>query len=147
MGITVQTQVEIRRPRAEVAAFMFDPRNDAIWTTGVVECRPLTDGPLRAGSLVERVARFMGRQFGYQYEVTAADDDGFVEMRVEKPFPMHIRYELEDTSEGTLARIRTQGDPGGFFRLAGPLLGPMVRRNITKDLELLKEHLEARASR
>ena len=146
MGIAVQTQVLIRRPRAEVAAFMFDPQNDAIWTTGVIECRPLTSGPLRAGSRVERVTRFLGRQFGYQYEVTAADEDGFVEMRVEEPFPMQIRYELEDAAAGTLARIHTQGDAGGFFRLASPLLGRMVRRNITKDLELLKEHLEARAS-
>lgn len=65
---------------------MFDPRNDAIWTTGVIECRPLTDGPLRQGSRVERTVKFLGRRFGYQYEVVAADGERFVEMRVTQPF-------------------------------------------------------------
>lgn len=50
---------------------MFDPKNYAIWTTGVIECRPLSDGPLRAGSRVERISKFMGKKFGYQYEVVA----------------------------------------------------------------------------
>lgn len=147
MGIDVQPEVLIHRPRAEVAAFMFEPSNDAVWTTGVVECRPLTPGRLRTGSRVERVTRFLGRQFGYQYEVVAADGDRSVEMRVEEPFPMHIRYELQEVPGGTLARIRARGDASGFYRLAAPLMARMVRGNITKDLELLKAHLEAQAPR
>jgi hypothetical protein len=144
MAIDIQTEVLIRKPRAEVAAFMFEPRNDKVWTTGVVECRPLTDGPLRAGSRVERISKFLGRQFGYVYEVIASEPERSVDMTVEKPFPMQIRYELEDPPDGTLARIRARGDATGFFRLASPLMAPMVRRNITRDLELLKAHLEAR---
>jgi hypothetical protein len=127
-------------------AFMFDPCNDAIWTTGVVESRPLTEVPLRTGSRVERISKFLGRQFGYQYKVVAADGERFVQMDVKEPFPMQIRYELESQPEGTLTRIRAQGDATGFFRLAAPLMSRMVRRNITHDLELLKKHLEARAS-
>jgi hypothetical protein len=143
MSIDVHTEVLIRRSPAQVAAFMFEPRNDKLWTTGVVECRPLTEGPLRAGSRVERIAKFLGRQFGYQYEVTDAQSEHFVEMRVEEPFPMRIRYQLEGTPEGTRTSIRAQGDASGFFRLAAPVLSFMVRRNITADLELLKKHLEA----
>lgn len=146
MSIDIRTQVLIRRPRAQVAGFMFDPRNDAIWTKGVIECRPLTDGPLRQGSRVERIVKFLGRRFGYQYEVVAADGERFVEMHVTQPFPMHIRYELDDAPEGTVAGIRAQGDATGFFRVAAPLMSRMVRRNITNDLELLKEHLEAQPS-
>ena len=145
MAIDIQTEVVIQRPRDEVAAFMFDPKNDAIWTTGVVECRPLQDGPLRAGARVERVTKFLGRQFGYTYEVVDADERGFVEMKVEQPFPMRIRYELADVPEGTRASIRAQGDATGFFRMAAPFMARMVRRNITNDLETLKEYLEAKA--
>lgn len=142
MPIDVQTEVTIRRPRASVAAYMFDPKNDAAWTTGVVECRPLSDGPLRAGARVERVTKFLGRQFAYTYEVVDADLDSFVEIKVDQPFPMRIRYTLEDSPEGTVARIRASGEAGGFFRIAGPLLGRMVRRNIRADLEQLKRQLE-----
>jgi hypothetical protein len=145
MAIDVTTEVVIRRPRADVAAFMFDPRNDATWTTGVVECRPLDDGRLRTGSRVERHVKFLGRKFAYLYEVVDAEDDAFVEMKVEQPFPMLVRYELVDADGGTIARIRARGDATGFFRVAAPFMARMVRRNIGKDLELLKQHLEQRS--
>lgn len=121
---------------------MFDPKHDARWTTGVVDVKPLTEGPLREGSKVERVSKFLGRKFGYLVEVTGHTEDRLVVMRVTKPFEMSIRYELEDADGGTLTRIRTTGEPKGFFRIAGPAMSPMVRRNITKDLENLKAIVE-----
>lgn len=144
MATDVRVELEILRPRAEVAAFMFDPKNDATWTTGVVDVRPLTSGRLRVGSRVERTSKFLGRQFAYEYEVVEADADRLVTMRVEEPFPMHIRYELTDANDdrGTLAAIHATGDAKGFFRLAVPLLNRMVRRNIRNDLMALKAHLE-----
>jgi Polyketide cyclase / dehydrase and lipid transport len=142
MSIDVQTEIQIRRPRAEVAAYMFDPRNDLAWTKGIVDCRPLTDGPLRVGSRVERTAAFLGRRFTYQYEVVAADGERFVEMVVERPFPMNVRYELDDAPDGTVARIRARGDARGFFRVARPLLARMVRRSIAADLAALRLRLE-----
>lgn len=142
MSVDVVTEVVIARPRPEVAAFMFNPRNDALWTTGVVDCRPLTEGPLRTGSRVERVSKMLGRQFAYLVEVTAHAEEAWVEMRVAEPFPMRIRYELEDSPGGTRARIRAQGEATGFFRVATPFLNRMVRRSITNDLENLREYLE-----
>jgi hypothetical protein len=142
MPIKVCAAILIRRPRSDVAAYMFDPHNDAAWTTGVVACRPLTEGALRPGSRVERVTTFLGRQFAYEYLVTARDDDRSVDLCVENPFPMRIHYELADDRKGTLATIRASGDAGRFFCVAGPLLALMVRRNIAHDLAALKAQLE-----
>lgn len=138
----LRVEILIRRPRASVAAYMFDPRNDASWTTGVVECRPRQPGRLRPGARVERTVSFLGRRFAYEYEVTAVEDDQLVEMRVGQPFPMQIRYLLEDAGEGTLTAIEARGEGTGFFRLAAPVLDLMVRGNIRKDLELLRERVE-----
>lgn len=146
MTVDITSEVAIARPRGEVAAFMFDPRNDTLWTTGVVECRPLSAGPLITGSRVERVTKFLGKKMTYLVEVTAHGEEQFVEMRVKEPFPMHIRYELADHRGGTLARIRCQGEGAGFFRIAGPLLSRMVRRSVTNDLANLKECLEGSAA-
>src|SRR3982750_3125 len=96
MPINVRAAIRVRRSRAVVAAYMFDPRNDAAWTTGSSPCRPLTEGTLRPGSRVERVTTFLGRQFTYEYRVTARDDDRAVDLGVDEPFPMRIRYELAD---------------------------------------------------
>ena len=145
--IEVTVEVPIARPRSRVAAVMFDPANDAAWTSGVLEARPITGGRHRQGSRVERKVRFVGKTFSYEYRVLAADGDRFVEMEVDEPFPMHIRYELEDAAGGTLARIRTSGEPSGFFRFGGPIMKAMVRRNIRKDLRNLKELLEGQQDR
>ena len=147
MSVDVAREVLIGRPRAEVAAYMFEPRNDAQWTTGVVSSRPLTEGRLAAGSRVERTTRFLGREFTYVFTVVDADDDRSVDIRVERPFPMQVRYELQDAGAGTIARIHARGDAGGFFSLAAPLLSMMVGRNIAADLEQLRKRLETASDR
>jgi hypothetical protein len=141
MATDVRVEVDIQRPLADVAAYMFDPRHDAEWTSGVIAVNPLTPGRLRAGSKVERTVKFLGKRFGYQYDVVDAGDD-FVEMTVEQPFPMRVRYQLAAAGNATRASIHARGDASGFYRIAGPLLNPMVRRNIRKDLANLKRRLE-----
>jgi hypothetical protein len=148
MSTDVRVEVTIQRPRAEVAAYMFEPTNDAAWTTGVVDVRPLTPGRLRIGSKVDRTTKFLGKTFGYRYEVVDADGDRMVAMRVEEPFPMQIRYELADAPEGaTTTVIHAKGDASGFYRFAAPLMNRMVRRNIRKDLEALKARVEGSPGR
>jgi hypothetical protein len=144
MSIDVEARVTINRPRVHVAAFMFEPRNDMIWTKAVIACRQLDDGPLRAGSRVERTVKFLGKQFAYVYEVLDADVQRFLELAVQQPFPMRVRYQLDDDESGTIASIRTWGDATGFFRIAAPLMAPLVRKNITRDLQLMKAHLDAK---
>ncbi len=40
MTVDVRPEVLIHRPRAEVAAVMFDPANDLRWTGGITSSRP-----------------------------------------------------------------------------------------------------------
>ncbi len=143
MSVDVRPEILVDRPRAEVAAYMFDPTKDVEWTGGIVACRPLTPGPLRTGSRVERTSKFLGREFSYLVEVVDHRDDALVVMRVTKPFPMEIRYELEDEGGATRVRIHAKGDATGFFRMAGPLMGPMVKSSIASDLAKLKARVEA----
>jgi hypothetical protein len=41
--------------------------------------------------------------------------------------------------------VRVEADAGRLYALVGPLLGPAVRRSITRDLRNLKRVLEARS--
>lgn len=56
MSVEVSPQVMVRRGRAEVAAYMFDPAHDLEWTGGITASRPAQPGPLRTGAQVERSA-------------------------------------------------------------------------------------------
>jgi hypothetical protein len=126
-----------------VAAFMFDPANDLRWTGGITASRPAQPGPLVRGATVERTAKFLGRTFDYGYVVSQHEPDRMVELTVDRPFPMLIRYELEDAPEGTIVAIRATGAPGRFFGWAGPLMQRRVRKSITADLGRLRTCLEA----
>jgi hypothetical protein len=94
------------------------------------------------GATVERTARFLGRSFTYGYAVTAHEPDALVEMTVERPFPMVVRYELADADGATRVAIRATGSPGRFFGWATPLMRRQVARSITADLERLRGCLE-----
>lgn len=91
---------------------------------------------------VERTARFLGKTFTYGYVVTKHELDRAVELTVDRPFPMVVRYELEDAEGGTLVAIHATGEPGSFFRWAAPVMTQPVRRSIAADLERLRRCLE-----
>jgi hypothetical protein len=137
MSIDVTAEVLVRRNRDAVAAYMSDPANDREWIGGVSEARLLGSPPLAEGSRVARVARFLGRRVEYVTEVQRLDPGREVDMKaVEGPFPMRITYSFEDRDGATLVRNRVRG---GGVRLVAPL----VRRNVRRDLERLRERLEA----
>jgi len=142
MAIDVRPEVLVHRPRAEVAGFMFDPANDLTWTGGITSSHPARPGPLVEGATVERTARFLGRTFRYGYVVTEHEPGRLVEMKVDRPFSMLVRYELRDAPEGTLVAIHAVGTPGRFFGWATPVMAHQVRKSITGDLGRLRAVLE-----
>jgi uncharacterized membrane protein len=145
MSIDVTAQVHVRRPRDQVAAYMTDPANDPEWIGGLRSARKLGEGPLAEGSRVARVASFMGRRVEYVNEIVRLDPARELDMRsVKAPFPMRITYTFEDRDGGTVVHNRVRGG-GGLFSLGSPLFAPMVRRNVQKDLERLRDVLETQA--
>jgi carbon monoxide dehydrogenase subunit G len=143
MAIDVTAEVEIRRPREAVAAFIEDPANDLRWIRALSDSRRLTDGPLGPGTRVERTAKMMGRAMTYTTEVVEYDPGRHVGMKtVAGPIPMLVDYRLEDTPEGTRVRVRNRGGKGLAFRAFGPIIGRMVNRRVQGDLEQMKRVLE-----
>lgn len=145
MGIDVSVQTHIRRPRSQVAAFAMDPGNDTTWIGGISHARALTPAPIGKGTQVERVAGFLGRRIEYVLEVVEHEPEALMAMRsVRSPFPMAVTYRFEEAEGGTLAHLRVEGEAGGFFSLASPLMALMVKRNISRDIEALKAALEGK---
>jgi uncharacterized membrane protein len=140
----VQVEIEVARPRAEVAGYATDWRNDPDWIGALSDAQLVTEPPFGIGSRVKRVGSFLGKRIEYVNEVVEYDPDTRLEMRsVEAPFPMTVTYEFEDADGGTVMRIRAEGDPSGFYKLARPVLSRAVKRSIAADLARLKATLEA----
>lgn len=144
MALDETAEIRIDAPAEEVAAFMFDPANDPAWIGGISEAEPLDAAPVGIGSRVRRRASFLGRRIDYVMEVVAFDPGRRLAMHaIEAPMPMEVTYEVDPASDGAVARVRVQGDAGGLYRLAGPLVSAQVSRSIEGDVRRLKDIVEA----
>jgi uncharacterized membrane protein len=141
----VTTEIEIERPRADVAAYAGDPDNAPEWYQNIDRVQWNTPKPLEIGSRIAFVARFLGRTLEYTYEIRElAAGEKLVMSTAQGPFPMETTYVWRETpSGGTHMTLRNRGRPAGFSKLLSPFMAPAVRRANRKDLARLKEILEA----
>ena len=144
MPVDVLTEIEIDRPRGEVAAFAADPENATAWYETIESVKWETDPVLGIGSRIAFVARFLGRRLVYTYEVAELVAGERLVMRAaDGPFPMETTYTWSDVAQGgTRMTLRNRGRPSGFAKIAAPVLATAMRRANRKDLERLKEILE-----
>jgi hypothetical protein len=148
MGVDVVTEIEIARPRAEVAAFAADPGNATRWYRNITAATWETQPPLAVGSRVRFRARFLGRTLEYTYEVLELDpNERLVQGTTSGPFSMETTYTWADAAGGTLMTLRNRGEPQGFMGKLGGLLEPAMRRANQSDLARLKSLLEAPGER
>jgi hypothetical protein len=142
--VSVECQIEIARPRQEVAAYASDPDNATAWYQNIKRARWQSPRPVAIGTQVEFVAEFLGRELVYTYEVVEhVPGERFVMRTAQGPFPMETTYVwAELPGERTLMTLRNRGQPAGFAKLTAPMMAAAMRRANTKDLRRLKDLLE-----
>lgn len=144
MTVDVQTEIDIDRPRLEVASYASDPDNATSWYQNITSVEWRSPKPLAVGSRLAFVARFLGRHLEYTYEVKdLVTGERFVMRTAEGPFPMETTYTWdENPAGGTTMRLRNRGEPSGFSKLVTPVMAGAMRRANQKDLARLKAILE-----
>ena len=149
MSVDVRTEVEIDRPRADVATFASDPDTAPRWYENIESVEWKTPRPLAVGARITFVARFLGRRLAYTYEVTVlVPAERLVMSTKEGPFPMETSYEWADTpTGGTRMTLRNRGEPSGFGKVSAPIMARAMRRANRKDLARLKHILESTGDR
>jgi uncharacterized membrane protein len=145
MPVDVTSEIEIARPRAEVAAFAGDLENVPEWQESIdsVEWRAKKRRPA-VGAQVEFVAEVLGRRLVHTYELRELRPGERLVMTTSSgSFPVETTYTWEDTSAGaTRMTLRNRGTPDGVSRLFSPFMARAMRRTDRNNLRALKELLE-----
>lgn len=136
----------INRPIEEVFAFASNYENNSQWISGVIEVKKTSEGPIGVGTTYSPVLTFLGRRIESETELTEYEPNrSFAEKSTSGPFPIENRTTFERVEGGTRVTFTTVAEPGGFFKLAEPLLVRMVKRQFEANFATLKELMEAHA--
>jgi uncharacterized membrane protein len=142
--VDVRTEIEIDRPRSDVAEYASNPDNARTWYEHIKEVEWNSAKPLEVGSRIVFGAHFLGKRLDYVYEIKELEPGRRLVMATaEGPFPMETTYAWEDTADGgTMMFLRNRGQPRGFSRVTAVFLTRAMRKANTRDLERLKAALE-----
>jgi hypothetical protein len=138
MSLDVRQERVIQCAPEQVAAYAMDWRHDHEWTQGIREAtltQEAPEGGFGLGAQVTRTAYFLGKRIDYVLEVVDYQPPTVLDMKsVAGPMPMHVTYRFDEHPQGTLASIRVRGDASTYYRVAEPVMGLLVKRNLGKDL-------------
>jgi uncharacterized protein YndB with AHSA1/START domain len=142
--IRIEFTIDIDRPPPEVFAYLTDAESLPEWQSGAVEAR--WQGEKAPGAHIREVRKFLGRRMESELEVTEYEPDRRFALKVlSGPVPFSVQHTLEPNDSGTRLTFVGEGEPGGFFKLAEPIVGRTAERQFKGDFETLKDVLEARA--
>ena len=144
--VKVEHELTIDRPPAEVFAYLTDLTRIPEWQATAIEGR-LESDRLEAGARAVEVRKFLGRRMESSLTVTAYEPDRhFAAEVVSGPVAFRVDHVLEASDDGTRLRFTIEGEPGGFFRFAEPVVERQVRRQVADDFRSLKMRLETGAA-
>lgn len=142
-----EESVVINQPVEKVFDYVSNPLNLPEWQGPPTEVRDLQQskpGGLREGDKFVTVLEFLGRQYETPTEVTAYEPYRRLSYRgTGGPVPTEIAFIFEEAPGKTRFTQSQEVEPGGFFRLAGPLFERAAKVQLRNDLDTLKDLLES----
>ncbi len=143
--LKIESSVVINRPVEEVFAVLSNVENNPKWSSGFLEAKKTSEGPIGVGTTWRAVQKGLGQRIEAEVEVTEYEPNRKCTQKGKSPFPVELHMAFESVEGGTRVNVRLEGEPGGFFKLAEPLVKSMAKRNIEGDLANLKDLMEAHA--
>jgi uncharacterized protein YndB with AHSA1/START domain len=144
--IKIETSIVINRPIEEVFAFVTDVEKLSQWSAELVEAKKTSEGPVGVGTTFSGVVKMLGRRMENEHKVSEYEPNSKFAFKVTSgPAQMEIEYTFESVAGGTKVSVVTEGETGGFFKLAEPIFARMLQRQYETNFANLKDLLEAQA--
>ena len=141
--ITVKSSVIVNRSPMEVFDFVRDQENAVQWLNGLLSSKP-TNEIEGIGYTWKDVIEMFGRPVETEFELTGFDPGRqFTFKSISGPFPVSGVYSFDPAGDGADVTFELKAEPGGFFKLAEPLLGRMMQRQWDANVANLKDIMES----
>jgi uncharacterized protein YndB with AHSA1/START domain len=141
--VKVEASIHIDRPVEDVYSFAVRPEKVPLWSAVPLEARKTSEGPVGVGTTASFVNTFLGRRMRADFEVTEFEPNRrFSSRTTSAPFPVRNTMTFEPVGAGTRMTQRIDAEPGGFFKVAEPVLHLLGERELRKSLVNLKDLLE-----
>ncbi len=142
----IETSVAINRPVEEVFAVLSDVENNPKWSSAFLEAKKTSEGPIGVGTTWRVVQKALGQRIEGEVEVTEYEPNRKCAQKSKSgPIPAKIWQTFEPVEGGTRVSLVLEAEPGGFFKLAEPLLMSMLKRSIETDFANVRDLMEAHA--
>src|SRR5918995_2488275 len=144
--LRVEESIEITRPLKEVFDYVSDVGNCPEWMAHALEVLKDTEGPPQQNDRFIVAIKSVGRRFETPYERTSYEADRqYTDRAVGGPIP-NQRWEstFQEVPTGTRLMRAVEVESGGLLKVLEPLQKRAAERQLRKDLQTLKDVLEAR---
>jgi len=142
----MEASVVINRPVEEVFAHMTKVENWPQWHSGMLEAEQTSEAPMGVGTTIRGVNQFLGRRMEWTSEITEYEPNRkWGQKLISGPMSMEQSVTFEPVKGGTSLTVVGEGEFGGFFKVAEPLVIRTAGSQLKGNLAKLKEILEAQA--
>jgi uncharacterized protein YndB with AHSA1/START domain len=136
----------INRPIKDVFEYVIDFDKMPNWTSGLVESKKTSDGPIGVGTTFSGSMKMLGRRIDNTGKVTAFESNKKIShVLTSGPVEANAEWNFEPTDDGTKVTVSVQADLAGFFKLAEPIIKGIMRKQWEADYDGLKALLEGQA--
>ncbi|MGH8827347.1 MAG: SRPBCC family protein [Jiangellaceae bacterium] len=139
----VEGEITISRPVDLVFDYVADQTNEPQYNSSMVRAEKVTAGPIGKGTRFRSAVRSAGRTAEMLIEFTDYDRPRLLASATTmKQADVEYMLRFEPVPEGTRMRWSGQVRPKGAFRLLGPLITWVGRRQEQRIWQGMKNHLE-----
>jgi uncharacterized membrane protein len=135
--VRVELAIEIKRPVADVFAYVIDPERLPEWQESAVSIRKISDRRW------EEERRIAGRRVECEVEVTELESHKRFNLRSDAgSIELEVEHVFSETDGGTRLEVVAEGKAGGLMRFAERTIESRARDELETDLDRLKRVLE-----
>jgi len=141
--INIDLSILVEKPIKDVFAFIGNLDNMPKWNTTVMGVEQITPGDVGVGTKFKSVGKMLGRRIEGEMQVTAYEPDTKFGIQMNAgPALVNMTISFKTVGTGTEVSLNAQGNPGGLFKLAEPVMQGRVKSIMEENLTRLKSQLE-----